>query len=251
VGRDSVGKSGLVIVTFWDKVQSGEAALEAIERLSIAIGVPLIPVNGRNLSSTQREQILQALDGSFSKFARAELSTRAGWRIEPKPGIMEDRFLGPCFAVAMLLFPALATILLFSVILAIYKTTGLIERINAALHPWSRHIGLSGRDLVRVVIGFGCNVPAVIGTRACSGCSRGNAMSAIAFGSACSYQLPATLAVLAAASKQLSLNFWILPMSFLAYLFITTVIYLPKQLFPLLWLQLGRMGSSCLREPMA
>ncbi len=98
--------------------------------------------------------------------------------------------------------------------------------MNAALHPWSKCIGLSGRDLVRVVMGFGCNVPAVIGTRACSCCSRQNAMAAIAFGSACSYQLPATLAVLAAASRQLSLSFWILPASFLAYLFVTTVIYL-------------------------
>ena len=39
-------------------------------------------------------------------------------------------------------------------------------------------------------------MPAVISTRSCSSCSRGPAISAIAFGSACSYQLPATLAVL-------------------------------------------------------
>ncbi len=121
---------------------------------------------------------------------------------------------------------ALPTVLLFAVILGIYKTTGLMERINASLHPWSKLIGLSGRDLVRVVIGFGCNVPAVIGTRACSSCSRNTAISAIAFGSACSYQLPATLAVLAAASVQLLLNPWILPLSFLGYVFLTTVVYL-------------------------
>ncbi|MEM4782339.1 MAG: hypothetical protein QXG03_12380, partial [Halalkalicoccus sp.] len=48
------------------------------------------------------------------------------------------------------------------------------------------------------VMGFGCNVPAVVNTRACSDCTRCTTISAISFGSACSYQLPATLAVFAA-----------------------------------------------------
>jgi Fe2+ transport system protein B len=45
----------------------------------------------------------------------------------------------------------------------------------------------------------GCNVPAVISTRGCSSCSRGTCISAIAFGSACSYQFGATLGVFSAA----------------------------------------------------
>jgi ferrous iron transport protein B len=104
--------------------------------------------------------------------------------------------------VAMLPFLflyAAPTILVFALLLALYKSTGLIDRIAVALHPWLRPFGLGGRDLVRVVMGFGCNVPAVIATRACHQCSRGACISAISFGSACSYQLPATLAVFAAA----------------------------------------------------
>ncbi len=72
-------------------------------------------------------------------------------------------------------------------------------------------------------MGFGCNVPAVISTGACSSCSRGTAISAIAFGAACSYQLPATLAVLAAASKTFGLNLFLLPFLFLSYLLLTTL----------------------------
>lgn len=125
--------------------------------------------------------------------------------------------------VAMLPFLflyAAPTILVFALLLALYKSTGLIDRIAVALHPWLRPFGLGGRDLVRVVMGFGCNVPAVIATRACHQCSRGACVSAISFGSACSYQLPATLAVFAAAGMA-----WLV-FPYLAVLALTTLIYL-------------------------
>jgi Fe2+ transport system protein B len=120
----------------------------------------------------------------------------------------------------LLLVWAAPTVLLYALLLGAYKASGLIERLNVSLHPLARPFGLSGRDVVRVVMGFGCNVPAVISTRACSDCSRGTAISAIAFGAACSYQFPATLAVLAASGQP-----WLV-VPFLAYLGLTTLIYL-------------------------
>ncbi len=69
---------------------------------------------------------------------------------------------------------AVPTILLYAILLALYKQSGLADRINTALHPIVRPIGLNGRDILRVVMGFGCNVPAVINTRTCSRCTRGN-----------------------------------------------------------------------------
>ena len=115
---------------------------------------------------------------------------------------------------------AVPTILVFSAILAVYKSTGLIDRISVALHPWLRPIGLGGRDLVRVVMGFGCNVPAIVSSRSCHSCSREACVSAISFGSACSYQLPATLAVFAAAKMPF------LGLIYLGVLALTTLIYL-------------------------
>jgi ferrous iron transport protein B len=123
-------------------------------------------------------------------------------RIATWPGLPAALFGGDYGLVAMfpfLVLYAAPTIIVFSAILAIYKSSGLIDRLSVALHPWLRPFGIGGRDLVRVVMGFGCNVPAVIASRACHSCSRGACVSAISFGSACSYQLPATLAVFAAA----------------------------------------------------
>lgn len=283
-----VGKKGVIAVTFWDKVQPGEASIEALERLSLDAGVRLIAVDARKPTENQRHSLLTAI-AEPRPFAKATLTKRAGWRIEPKPGPLDRRLLGPLIAIILIVLPAFATIyganhiadrlngpvndgiepliqwvnlnfptwaqvvltstqsdfgygllnmgpflivwalptvLLFSLILGVYKASGLVERINNALHPMVRPLGLSGRDLIRVMMGFGCNVPAVISTRACSGCSRGTAISAIAFGSACSYQLPATLAVLAAASASTGVSATRMTLVFLAYLLVTTLIYL-------------------------
>jgi ferrous iron transport protein B len=282
------GKRGIVVVTYWDKVEPGQKATDGLERLEAEVGPALIPVDARNLKSTDRVHIQRALDAP-RLFTRSSLLQGGGWRIEPKAGLFEHKLLGPLLSVCLLVLPALAavfganaiagwldpvassllepavahinvhwpswtqvlftaeqggfrygllnmgpflfvwalpTVLLFAVILAIYKSSGLIDRINCALHPLVRPFGLSGRDVVRVVMGFGCNVPAVISTRACSECSRNSAMAAISFGAMCSYQLPATLAVLSAAGKSTGQSEAGLTIGFLGYLFITTLIYL-------------------------
>jgi ferrous iron transport protein B len=139
-----------------------------------------------------------------------------------QPPFLREILIGDygLFTMGPLLFVwAVPTVVLYAILLATYKTSGLLDRMSMALHPLVRHAGMSGRDLVRVLMGFGCNVPAVISTRACSSCSRSTVISTIAFGSACSYQFGATLAVFAAAKKP----FLVLP--FLGYLGLTTIIY--------------------------
>jgi ferrous iron transport protein B len=134
-----------------------------------------------------------------------------------------DQLLGGSYGfIAMfpfLLLYALPTVCIFSLLLSLLKTTGLVDRLTIALEKTLHPVGLSGRDLVRVIMGFGCNVPAVINTRACASCSRSATVHAISFGSACSYQLPASLAVFAAAGMPM------LAPLFLGWLGISTLIY--------------------------
>ncbi|MBQ4852183.1 nucleoside recognition domain-containing protein [Pseudoalteromonas sp. MMG012] len=147
------------------------------------------------------------------------LKTRTG----TLPDVLNHMLLGDYGVVSMLpflLLYALPTVLVFSAIIALYKTTGLVDRLSFSLDPFMQKLGLSGRDLVRVIMGFGCNVPAIIQTRHCSCCTRGTCVSAISFGSACSYQLPATIAVFSAAGKP----YLVLP--YLAVLAATTCLYL-------------------------
>ena len=101
----------------------------------------------------------------------------------------------------LLLVWATPVVVLHALLMGAYKASGLLDRLTAAMNPWLRPFGMTGRELARVVMGFGCNVPAVISARSSSACSRGVCVSAIAFGSACSYQLGATLAVFAVAGR--------------------------------------------------
>ena len=281
---------GTVVVTFWDKVEETTETRRALEQLSADIGVPVVPVDARNIdrpmtdggvaqpgptdTSGPYSQIMNALaqPGVFPGSTREKF----GQQIEPPKTIFEWPVLGPLASLLLLLLPAgiavwfantlageinpivgaafeplvaaaatlpepLAvlltneygllsmgpflfvwagpTMLIFAVILGVYKNTGLVTRMTVALHPMMRKVGLSGRDLIRVVMGFGCNVPAVVNTRSCSDCTRCTTISAISFGSACSYQFPATLAVFAAVGMG-----WLVG-PYLAVLAATTFIY--------------------------
>ena len=114
---------------------------------------------------------------------------------------------------------AAPVVTIYALLLGIYKSTGLLDRTSLAIHPLVKRIGISGRDVTRIVMGFGCNVPAVISSRSCSSCSRGTTISAISFGSVCSYQFGSTIAVFAASGMP-----WLV-IPFLLYLTGTTILY--------------------------
>lgn len=105
---------------------------------------------------------------------------------------------------------AFPVVLFIGLSVAVVEETGVKDRITGALDPWMRHVGLHGRDLIPVLTGFGCNVVAVLQSRACSNCSRRSCVSLIAFGSACSYQIGASLSLFGSAG---------MPYLFAPYLF--------------------------------
>jgi Fe2+ transport system protein B len=96
---------------------------------------------------------------------------------------------------------AFPVVVLISTSVALTEEMGLKDRFTAALDPWLRKIGLNGRDLIPVLTGFGCNVVAVLQSRTCSRCTRKNCVSLVAFGSACSYQIGASLSLFNVAGK--------------------------------------------------
>ncbi len=93
---------------------------------------------------------------------------------------------------------AFPVVVLLSISVSLTEESGLKDRITGSLDGWLRRIGLSGRDLIPVLGGFGCNVVAVFQSRSCSACTRRSCVSMIAFGSACSYQIGASLSLFGA-----------------------------------------------------
>lgn len=58
--------------------------------------------------------------------------------------------------------PIIVTLFFF---LSLLEDTGYMARIAFVMDKWLRKIGLSGRSIVPLLIGFGCSVPAIMSTR--------------------------------------------------------------------------------------
>ena len=249
------GRRASIAVTHWDLVADHAAARDVIARMSADTEIPVVVLDARRPDDAAREE-LQAAVAAPGIVRHEQMPVRAGWRIEPKRGLLDHKIFGPALAIVLLILPAVLavlganqtaalldplvvaittplaegvagwpgmlqavlagtyglltmgpllfvwavpTVLVYSVLISVYKASGLADRIGAALHPLLRPLGLHGRDVTQVLMGFGCNVPAIVSTRSCSTCTRPTTVGAISFGSACSYQLGATLAVFAAA----------------------------------------------------
>lgn len=265
-------KKGVIIATNWDRVNSKNAAVK-LENLEQNLKVPIISVDARRITESQKSRIFDALENPRI-FSNKTFHT--GISIKPKPTILEKKHVGILIGLALLLSPSILSVtganyfadfvhpiisnilsgpieylntlpsplrdilagdygfvsmgpflfvwaapvvVIYAVLLGVYKATGLLDRTSLAIHPLVKRIGVSGRDVTRIVMGFGCNVPAVISSRSCSSCSRGSTVSAISFGSACSYQFGSSIAVFAAAGMP-----WLVT-PFLLYLTGTTILY--------------------------
>lgn len=110
---------------------------------------------------------------------------------------------------------AFPVVIMISTTTTITEEIGIQEHLTNALDPWLRKIGLTGRDLLPVITGFGCNVVAVMQSRSCSSCTRASCMSMISFASACSYQIGATLSIFNAAH---------VPFLFIPYLILLLIV---------------------------
>lgn len=139
------------------------------------------------------------------------------------PGPINSMLVGDYGIVSMLPFLilyALPTILIFTALISFYKSTGITKSLSLGLQKVLNSYGLSSEDLVRIIMGYGCNVPAIASTRSCNCNTRESCVSAISHGSICSYQLSSSLAIFSAAGF-----FYLAPI----YVFIvgfSTLIYL-------------------------
>lgn len=98
---------------------------------------------------------------------------------------------------------AFPVVMLIGITGSLADESGIGERITSALDPFVKPLGISGRDLLPVITGFGCNVVGVLQSRSCSRCTRIQCVSLIAFASACSYQIGAALSVFGSSGRPL------------------------------------------------
>ncbi|AKB84155.1 Ferrous iron transport protein B [Methanococcoides methylutens MM1] len=61
---------------------------------------------------------------------------------------------------------AIPYIAVFYVILSLFEDSGYLTRASFLLDNWTHKVGLHGRAIIPLVLGLGCNVPAIMSTRA-------------------------------------------------------------------------------------
>ncbi len=207
-----------ILWPYWDVFDSSSPGGVLRKRLAeplLAIILLLLPLLGTIFMANSFAEWLDPLVKNFLQ--PIVLWTEGSsllWRI-----LLAGNF-GLVVMLPFLFVYALPTILLFAFLLAFYKSSGIIDRLAEILFPVLAWVRLDSRDLVRVFMGMGCKVPAIISSRSCRTCQRSACVHAISFGAMCSYQLPASLALLAAAQR----SYLIMPL--LVFVVVSTGIYL-------------------------
>ena len=77
-------------------------------------------------------------------------------------GVAEGIYL----SVEAMLALVIPYILVFYLMLAVLEDTGYLVRVVSLLDGVMHRLGLHGRAIIPMVVGFGCNVPAILATRA-------------------------------------------------------------------------------------
>lgn len=118
--------------------------------------------------------------------------------VSPFPLLLQDLLLNGIWAGFAALISFIPLVALFFVVMGLLEDSGYLSRAAYLMDALMGRLGLDGRSFVLQMLGFGCNVPAILGTRVMR--SRGMrllAMLVIPF-SLCSARLQVFVFILAA-----------------------------------------------------
>ncbi|NET89107.1 MAG: ferrous iron transport protein B [Kamptonema sp. SIO1D9] len=85
--------------------------------------------------------------------------------IQPLPGVMQDLLINGIWNGVSTVASFVPLIFLFFVMMAILEDSGYLSRCAYLMDGLMVRLGLDGRSFVMQIMGFGCNVPALMGTR--------------------------------------------------------------------------------------
>lgn len=97
---------------------------------------------------------------------------------------------------------ALPVVFMISLSTALVDISHLKHHLVWSIEPTMLRLGLHGADIIPLLEGFGCNAAAITqATHQCHQCTKVQCMSLVSFGTACSYQIGATLSIFNASQK--------------------------------------------------
>ena len=167
IGRDRYGEAGRIKSDVVKKIERPPDLMEKISRLTLqpATGIPLLILilAGIFLSvvyvgGALEELILDAYHavvGNFFQDIADFIGGKAGEAIAE----------GINLSIQAILAIVIPYILVFYLILGALEDSGYLPRVVVMLDGFMHRIGLHGRAIIPMIVGLGCNVPAIMATR--------------------------------------------------------------------------------------
>lgn len=103
------------------------------------------------------QKLIESLFNAFGRWANASLLSASPW----VRGIIIDGVIGGVGSVITLL----PILLIFFAVMAFLEDVGYMARAAFVMDRFMHLVGLHGKSFIPMCLGFGCNVPSVLGTR--------------------------------------------------------------------------------------
>jgi ferrous iron transport protein B len=167
IQRDRFGEAGRIADEVVSRISPAEKRRSSLSDLTIrpATGIPILLavlaavfltlVFGGGL-------IEQALVGAYEDLARGAFDNLKEGESPVVQGVLDGVYL----SIEAMLAIVVPYILVFYIMLSILEDTGYLVRVVSLLDGIMHRIGLHGRAVIPMVVGYGCNVPAILATRA-------------------------------------------------------------------------------------
>ncbi|MGD1700088.1 ferrous iron transport protein B [Dapis sp. BLCC M229] len=85
--------------------------------------------------------------------------------VQPFPQVLQDFLINGVWAGVTTVASFVPLIIVFFIIMAVLEDSGYLSRSAYLIDAFMARLGLDGRSFVLHIMGFGCNVPALMGTR--------------------------------------------------------------------------------------
>ncbi len=167
IQRDRFGEAGRIAGEVVGRISPAEKRSSSLSDLTIrpATGIPILIgvlaamfltlVFGGGL-------IEQALVGTYEDIAKDAFDSLKEGKSPVVGGVVDGIYL----SIEAMLAIVVPYILVFYLMLSVLEDTGYLVRVVSLLDGIMHRIGLHGRAVIPMVVGYGCNVPAILATRA-------------------------------------------------------------------------------------
>ncbi|MDH3364678.1 MAG: ferrous iron transport protein B [Thermoplasmata archaeon] len=167
IQRDRFGEAGRIAEEVVSRIAPAEKRRSSLSDLTLrpSTGIPILLAVLAAVFLTLvfgGGMIEEVLVDSYESVARGAFDNLKDGESPAVQGVLDGVYL----SIEAMLAIVVPYILVFYLMLSVLEDTGYLVRVVSLLDGIMHRIGLHGRAIIPMVVGYGCNVPAILATRA-------------------------------------------------------------------------------------